>query len=57
MGVNNAIAAVRAEFARDFTSMMLRIGIIVWALVVVIAALTVKSKWILAGILAWEILP
>lgn len=55
--MNVLIQRVRAEFARDFTSMLLRICIIVWAIVVVLAALTVKSKWILAGILAWEILP
>jgi hypothetical protein len=55
--MNALIQRVRTEFARDFTSMMLRICIIVWAIVVVIAALTVKSKWVLAGILAWEILP
>jgi len=55
--MNAFIQQVRREFASDFTTMMLRICIIVWAIVVVIAALSVKSKWILAGILAWEILP
>ncbi len=55
--MNDFIQRARSEFASDLTSMMLRIAIIVWAIVVVIAALTVKSKWILAGILAWEILP
>jgi hypothetical protein len=55
--MNTFIQKVQAEFAKDLTTMMLRIGILAWALVVVIAALTIESKWILAGILAWEILP
>lgn len=55
--MNNFIQKIQEGFAQDFSAMMLRILIIVWAIVVVIAAFTVKSKWVLAGILAWELLP
>jgi hypothetical protein len=55
--MNSFIRGIQAEFAKDLGTLTLRIAIIVWAIVVVIAALTVQSKWVLAGILAWEILP
>jgi hypothetical protein len=55
--MNTFIKRVRAEFARDLSTMMLRIGIIVLALVLAIAAITIQSKWVLAGILAWILLP
>lgn len=55
--MNNFIQKIQNGFAQDFSAMMLRIFIVTWALIVVIAAFTVKSKWVLAGILAWELLP
>lgn len=55
--MNDLIKKLQQEFYKDLTSAMLRVAIITWALVVIIAALTVQNKWILAGILAWEILP
>jgi len=48
---------VRSDFARDWTEAALRWTIIAWAIMVIILVLFVKNKWILAGILAYEILP
>ncbi len=55
--MNEFIRRVQGALNDDFGTVSLRVFIIVWALVVILAALTVKSKWILAGILAWELLP
>ena len=55
--MNEFIRRAREAFNDDFSAVALRIAIITWALVVVLAALFVKSKWVLAGILAWEVLP
>lgn len=48
---------LRAEAANDFTMVGLRMAIVVWALFIIVLALTLKNKWVLAGILAYEILP
>lgn len=55
--MNAFIQATQAKFNEDFSLGMLRITIIVLAIVLIIAALTVESKWILAGILAWILIP
>lgn len=55
--MNAFIKATQQKFNQDFSLGMLRIAIIVMALVLVIAALTVESKWILAGVLAWVLIP
>jgi hypothetical protein len=55
--MNTFIKQAQNAFATDLTTMMLRITIITWAIVVVLLALFVDNKWLLAGILAWEILP
>lgn len=48
---------VHADFASDWSEAMLRYTIIVWAIFVIVLALVIKNKWILAGILAYEVLP
>ena len=48
---------VHSDFANDWTEAMLRWTIVVWAAFIIILALLVRNKWILAGILAYEILP
>ena len=40
-----------------FGTNALRTIIIVWALVIIAMALVIDNPWILAGILAWEVLP
>lgn len=41
----------------EYSVLALKTFIIAWALLVIVAALYVDNKWLLAGILAWEILP
>jgi hypothetical protein len=48
---------IRKEFYRDFTKTTLKILIIIVALLVIALALYVDNKWVLAGILAYEVLP
>ena len=55
--MNNFIRRVQTEFNNDFSLAALRLSIIVIALAAIVAALAVKSKWVLAGILAYLILP
>ena len=49
--------SVRAAANRDLTLVGLKMVIVVWSLVVIALALSTNNKWILAGILAYEILP
>ena len=55
--MNELIRKVQAEFAKDFTKAGLKTLIVLWALFIVILAIVVDNPWILAGILAYEILP
>lgn len=48
---------VRNQANQDFTLFGLRMTITLWALLVIVLAWTIKSKWVLAGILAYEVLP
>ena len=48
---------VRREFYKDFTRAGLKAAIIVWAIFVIVLAFLIDNKWILAGILAYEVLP
>lgn len=45
------------NLSRDLTLTMLKIIIIMWALFIIVLALFINNKWILAGILAYEVLP
>lgn len=49
------------QFQRDvygeYSVFALKTFIIAWALLVIVAALWIDNKWVLAGLLAWEILP
>ena len=55
--MNRLIKSLQAQFAQDQTETSLRVAIIAVALVFILLALVVKNKWILAGILAYIILP
>ncbi len=48
---------IRLAAERDFTLVGLKTLIIAWALFVIVLTLFIDNKWILAGILAYEILP
>ncbi len=51
------IEQVRAYFESNFTVAGLKLLIILWAIFVIIMALIVDSPWLLAGMLAYEVLP
>jgi len=56
--MNHWIEQTRRNFARDYTTTALKTMIVVWALLVIFATIfVVDNKWILAGILAYEVLP
>lgn len=51
------IKAFRDAANRDFTLVSLKTLIIVWAIFVVFLTLIIDNKWVLTGILAYEVLP
>lgn len=55
--MNDVFRRVQAAFSEDFTESALRAVIILWAVFVIFLALNVKNKFLLAGILAYEVLP
>lgn len=55
--MNDFIKKIQSEFARDFTVTGLKTAIVLWSIVVAIAALSINNKWVLAGMLAYELLP
>lgn len=55
--MNSPIESVRRSFEKDFTLAALRATIITWCLVVIGLAIVIDNKWVLAGILAYEVLP
>lgn len=55
--MNSPILAVRKQFEKDFSLAALRSMIIVWGLMIIGLALVIDNKWVLAGILAYEVLP
>ena len=48
---------VRESAARDLTLFGMRVFILIWALFVVLLSFFIDNKWILAGIIAYEVLP
>ena len=55
--MDEMIKAFRNAANRDFTLLSLKTLIIVWAIFVIILAVIVDNKWVLTGILAYEVLP
>lgn len=55
--MNSWIRALQQQFASDFTLTSLRVTITLWALFIIVLAWVINNKWILAGILAYEVLP
>lgn len=50
--------SIREHFQNDFTTATLKTLIVLWALFVIVLVLFfVDNKWLLAGILAYEVLP
>lgn len=50
-------ATIQKKAAQDMTLFSLKAVIIIWSVFVILIALGVNNKWILAGILAYEVLP
>lgn len=49
---------IRASFYEDWTQASLKAAIVLWALFIIFLVIfVVDNKWVLAGILAYEILP
>lgn len=55
--MDEMIKAFRDAANRDLTLLSLKTLIIVWALFVILLTLVVDNKWLLTGILAYEVLP
>jgi len=56
--MNNWINRLQTSFADNYTASTLKALIVLWALLVIVLALfVVDNPWILAGILAYEVLP
>lgn len=54
---HNPWAWVQKQAHDDLTLFALRTVIILWAIFIIILVLTIKNKWVLGGILAYEVLP
>ena len=58
LGLKDTWQHVRQSFYDDFTLAGLKTIIVLWALFIIFVVLfVVDNKWILAGILAYEVLP
>jgi len=56
--MNRLILRAQQSFYDDFTTATLKTLIVVWAVLIVLLVLfVVDNKWLLAGILAYEVLP
>jgi len=55
--VNKFIVAMQRKLSEDLTATVLKALIILWSLFIIVLALVTESRWVLAGILAYEVLP
>lgn len=55
--LTNFVQKAQRQFAEEMPSITLKVVIILWALFVIGLALWIDNPWILAGILAYEVLP
>lgn len=55
--MNNLIKELQKALYTDFSIWALKVIIIAWACISIGLALSIDNKWILAGILAYEVLP
>lgn len=55
--VSSVIETVRRQFEKDFTLAALKTTIILWSLIIIALAIIIDNKWVLAGVLAYEVLP
>ena len=56
--LNNLIQKWRIALSEDFTATALKTAIVLWAIMVILLVVfIVDNKWLLAGILLYEVLP
>lgn len=55
--MRDLIQAAQTYFSKNYAAGALKLLIVLWALFVVGVALLVDNAWVLAGILAYEVLP
>ena len=56
--LDHPIEKIRQDFYEDYTAATLKTLIVLWAIGVILLVLfVVDNKWLLAGILAYEVLP
>lgn len=55
--MNDLASEIRESFNKDFSLALLKVLIIGWAFFIIGLALAINDKWVLAGILAYEVLP
>lgn len=53
----NVIQRYRKQFSEDMPVTTLKTVLIGWSLLIILLALFIDNPWILAGILAYEVLP
>lgn len=55
---NNFVDKAQKRFSEQYTASSLKVLIVIWAiLVIIVSVFFVDNPWILAGILAYEVLP
>lgn len=57
MSLTSLFKKVQQAASDDLTLASLRTLIVLWAVFIIVLTFSIKNKWILAGILAYEILP
>lgn len=55
--LNNLKSGVQKQFAEDYTTSGLKLLIIAWSFFVVVLAIIIDNKYVLAALLAYEVLP
>lgn len=55
--MNETFKRLQEALAKDFTKTSLKVIITLWALFIIVLAWTLDNTFLLAGVLAYEILP
>ena len=56
-GLNDLKGGVQKKFAEDYTTAGLKLLIISWCVFVIVLTILINNKYMLAAILAYEVLP
>lgn len=57
MNLFNFVEKIKQHYYEDYTTTALKTLIIAWSVFVIVLVLFIDNKWLLAGILAYEVLP